>query len=125
MPILLNRSLLLHDQLPGWFTCSCLTYSVTVGKYWHTLLICRLTVTLTEPQELCASDDMGNYHEYVLKGCIHGKFEVLYKHTLNRRSEENQSNYKIIHENVLPVGMEHLTAKYTGQIKEECQAVWE
>jgi len=40
---------------------------MTVGKYWRTLLICRLTVTLTEPQELRALDDMGNYHEYVLK----------------------------------------------------------
>jgi len=57
---------------------------------------------------------MGNYHEYVLKGCIHGQFEVLYKHTLNLRSEGNQSNDKIIHKDELPVGKEHLTAKYTG-----------
>jgi len=71
-------------------------------------------VTLTEPQELYALDDIGNYHAYVLKGCIHGQFEVLHKHTLNWRSEENPSNYKIIHEDVLPVGMEHLTATYTG-----------
>jgi len=114
MPSLLNGSLLLHDQLTGWFTCSCSTYSVTVGKYWHTLLICRLTVTLTEPHELYASDDMENYHAYVLKGFIHGQFEVLHKYTLNWRSEENQSNYKIIHEDVLPLGMQHVTAKYTG-----------
>jgi hypothetical protein len=48
-----------------------------------------------------------------------------YKDTLNQRTEENQSNDKIIHEDVLPVRMEYLTAKYTGQVKEECQAVWE
>lgn len=85
---LLNGRLLLHDQLPERFTCSCLTYSVTGGKYWHTPLTCRITVTQTEPQELCASD-MKKYHEYVLKGCIHDQFEVLYKHTLKWSFEEN------------------------------------
>jgi hypothetical protein len=33
-------------------------------------------MTLTEPQELRASEDMGNYQEYVLKGCILDQFEV-------------------------------------------------
>jgi hypothetical protein len=81
-------------------------------------------MTLTEPQELCASENMGNYHEYVMKGCILDQFKVQYKDTLNRRTEENRSDDKIIHEDILPVGMEHLTAKYNEQVK-ECQAVWE
>jgi hypothetical protein len=82
---------------------------VIVGKDKHTPLICRLTVTLTESQELSASDDRGDYHEYVLKSCIHYQFEVLYKHTLNWRFEENQSDDWIIHEHVLTVGIEQGT----------------
>jgi hypothetical protein len=66
---------------------------------------------MTEPQELCASEDMGNYHEYVLKGSIFHQFKEQYKDTLNRRTEENQSDDKIIHEDILPVGMEHFNCK--------------
>jgi hypothetical protein len=52
---------------------------------------------------------MGGYHEYILKGSIYDGFEVLYKHTLNWRSEENQSDDWVIHEHVLTVGMEQDT----------------